>query len=116
MTAEVPNSFTDLNLSPNLVSFLSDNIILQRYVELDGQLRKVMTVIKMRGSDHGKELRTYNVGEHGVEVGEHGLVLGRALNDYTDIITGVARPRDDPSRRPTTRPSGKGVRPSRKRA
>ena len=109
MTAEVPNSFTDLNLSPNLVSFLSDNIILQRYVELDAHLTKVMTVVKMRGSKHSNELRAY-------EVGEHGLVLGRALSDYTDIITGVARPRDDPSRRPTTRPSGKGVRPSRKRA
>jgi circadian clock protein KaiC len=88
MTAEVGNSFTDLNFSPNLVSFLSDNIILQRYVELEGQLRKVMTVIKMRGSDHSKELRTYNVGEHGLEVGD-------ALTDYTGIITGVARRRDD---------------------
>ena len=88
MTAEVGNSFTNLNFSPNLVSFLSDNIILQRYVELDGQLRKVMTVVKMRGSDHSKDLRSYNVGKHGVIVGE-------ALTDYTDIITGVAHRRED---------------------
>jgi circadian clock protein KaiC len=47
-----------------------------------------MTVIKMRGSDHSKELRTYNVGEHGVDVGD-------ALTDYTGIITGVARRRED---------------------
>lgn len=88
MTAEVGNSFTDLNFSPNLVSFLSDNIILQRYVEIEGVLRKVMAVVKMRGSDHSKELRSYNVGEHGV-------VLGEALTDYTGIITGVARRRED---------------------
>ena len=108
MTAEVPNSFTDLNLSPNLVSFLSDNIILQRYVELDAHLTKMMTVVKMRGSKHSTELRAY-------EVGEHGLVLGEALSDYTDIITGVARRRDDPADRRTIRPSGNGGRPSRKR-
>jgi circadian clock protein KaiC len=108
MTAEVPNSFTDLNLSPNLVSFLSDNIILQRYVELDAHLTKVMTVVKMRGSKHSNELRAY-------EVGEHGLILGKALSDYTDIITGVARRRDDPADRPTIRPSGNGGRPNRKR-
>jgi circadian clock protein KaiC len=88
MTAEVANSFTDLNFSPNLVSFLSDNIILQRYVEIEGLLRKVMAVVKMRGSDHSKELRSYNVGEHGVVVGE-------ALTDYTGIITGVARRREN---------------------
>jgi circadian clock protein KaiC len=51
-------------------------------------LRKVMAVVKMRGSDHSKELRSYNVGEHGVIVGE-------ALTDYTGIITGVARRRED---------------------
>lgn len=88
MTAEVANSFTDLNFSPNLVSFLSDNIILQRYVELDGVLQKVMAVVKMRGSDHAKELRAY-------EVGEHGVVIGKALSEYTGIITGVARRRED---------------------
>ncbi len=93
MTAEVANSFTDLNFSPNLVSFLSDNIILQRYVELDGVLQKVMAVVKMRGSDHRKELRAY-------EVGEHGVVIGKALTEYTGIITGVARHRDDLGRRP----------------
>jgi circadian clock protein KaiC len=93
MTAEVANSFTDLNFSPNLVSFLSDNIILQRYVEIEGVLRKVMAVVKMRGSDHSKELRSYNVGEHGVVVGE-------ALTDYTGIITGVARRREDLGERP----------------
>lgn len=100
MTAEVPNSFTDLNLSPNLVSFLSDNIILQRYVELEGHLTKVMTVVKMRGSEHSTELRAY-------EVGKHGLILGRALTDYTGIITGVARRRDDPVELPTSRPTEK---------
>ena len=60
---------------------------------LDGVLQKVMAVVKMRGSDHRKELRAY-------EVGEHGVLIGKALTEYTGIITGVARHRDDLGRRP----------------
>jgi circadian clock protein KaiC len=105
MTAEVAESFTDLRFSPNLVSFLTDDIILQRYVELNGRLQKVLAVVKMRGSQHSKELRTY-------EVTEHGLAIGGALTEYHGIITGVARRRDDlgrrappASRRTTDRPA-----------
>jgi circadian clock protein KaiC len=100
MTAEVPNSFTSLDFSPNLVSFLSDNIILQRYVELEGRLSKVMSVVKMRGSEHSKELRMYDVGEHGV-------VIGEALTGYTDIVTGVARRQEGQTPRLPADPKGK---------
>ncbi len=84
MTAEVGVSFTDLQFSPDLISFLTDDIIIQRYVEMNGALQKVIAVVKMRGSQHDKALRTY-------EVTEHGLKLGEALTDYTGIVTGVAR-------------------------
>lgn len=88
MTAEVGVSFTDLQFSPDLISFLTDDIIIQRYVEIDGALQKVIAVVKMRGSQHDKMLRTY-------EVTEHGLELGEALTDYTGIVTGVARRMDE---------------------
>jgi circadian clock protein KaiC len=84
MTVEVATSFTDLIFSPNLVSFLADDIILQRYVEIDGELRKMMTVVKMRGSNHSRDLRLY-------EVTEQGLELGEKIQGYEGIITGVAR-------------------------
>jgi len=88
MTSETPMSFTDLVLSPNLVSFLTDDIIVQRYVEIDGQLRRIMTVIKMRGSGHSKDIRLY-------DVTAHGLVMGERVIDYTGLITGVATRRPD---------------------
>jgi circadian clock protein KaiC len=88
MTAEVPTSFTDLRFSPGLVSFLTDDIILQRYIEMDGQLRKLMTVVKMRGSAHSTDLFVYDLTEHGIE-------LGQALTGYTGMITGVAQRRTD---------------------
>jgi circadian clock protein KaiC len=59
-----------LHFSADLLSFLSDDVIFQRYVEMQRQVRKVMTVIKMRGSDHRKDLRLYDVTADGVEMGE----------------------------------------------
>lgn len=81
MTAEVSESFTDLRFSADLISFLSDDVIFQLYVEMEGRMRKVMTVIKMRGSDHSKDLRLY-------DVTADGLVVGDTLYDYRGIVTG----------------------------
>jgi circadian clock protein KaiC len=88
MSAEIVQSFDDLRLSSHLISFLADDVILQRYVELDGQLRKVLAVVKMRGSAHSKDLRLYDITETGLQVGE-------TLGEYSGIITGVARRRAD---------------------
>jgi circadian clock protein KaiC len=84
MTTEIAQSFTDLRFSADLISFLTDDLIVQRYVEIEGEIRKVMTVIKMRGSEHSKQLRLY-------DVTRSGLVIGDSLQDYRGIITGVAQ-------------------------
>jgi circadian clock protein KaiC len=84
MTTEVAQSFTDLRFSTDLISFLTDDVIVQRYVEIEGQIRKVMMVIKMRGSNHSRDLRLYDVTETGLEVGD-------TLHEYRGIITGVAQ-------------------------
>jgi hypothetical protein len=47
-------------------------------------MHKVMTVIKMRGSAHSKDLRLYDVTANGVEI-------GNTLYEYRGIITGVAQ-------------------------
>ena len=39
-----------------------------RYVEIDGQLRKVIVVIKMRGGNHSKDIREYVITDKGVVV------------------------------------------------
>jgi circadian clock protein KaiC len=88
MTVEVTEDYTTLSFSPHAISFLTDDVVLQRYVELDGALQKVLTVAKMRGSDHSREWRAY-------EITDRGLVVGRALNDYRGIISGVPVPREE---------------------
>ena len=87
LTAEMVDSYVDLKFSPQDISFLSDCIILQRYIELDGRLKKIMAVVKLRGSQHSKEIRAY-------EINAEGLVVGEALTEYRDLLVGVPRKTD----------------------
>jgi circadian clock protein KaiC len=84
-TVEVAETFTELALSPYSISFLSDDIIRLRYVEIDGQLRKVLMVVKMRAGDHSKDIREY-------EITSEGLRIGERLTGYHGLITGVPEP------------------------
>jgi len=84
MTAELSDSYTELRLSPHEISFLTDGIILQRYVEMRGQLRRLMFVAKMRGFDHSKDMRLY-------EIEPDGIRMGDALDQYEGILSGAAR-------------------------
>jgi len=84
MTAELVDSYTELRLSPHGISFLTDGIILQRYIELEGRVRKVLAVAKMRGFDHDNALRLYDIGPTGIE-------LGAPLADHTGILVGNPR-------------------------
>ena len=91
MTAEVSEGFREARFTSEKVSFITDEIIVQRYIELEGELRRVMAVIKMRGSDHSHEFRLY-------EVTAKGVVIGDPLTDYDGIITGVPTLRAKPAK------------------
>ena len=49
MTSELEDRYTDLRFSPYGTAFLTDAIIVQRYIEVDSRLRRVMAVVKVRG-------------------------------------------------------------------
>jgi circadian clock protein KaiC len=82
-TVEVEDNFTALQFSHYAISFLTDDIIRLRYVEIDGQLRKVMVVIKMRGGNHSKDIREYIITDNGV------VVIHPRRTDYLGLITGI---------------------------
>ena len=86
-TVEVIESFTELPLSQYSISFLSDDIIRLRYVEINGQLRKVLVVIKMRSSEHSQDIREY-------EITTGGFRLGERLTGYHGLLTGIPEPLD----------------------
>lgn len=63
------------------ISTITDSIILLRYVEMFGEMRRGLTVLKMRGSWHDKEIREY-------EITKNGMVLGKAFRNVTGILSG----------------------------
>jgi circadian clock protein KaiC len=67
------------------MSTLSDSIVVLRYVEMYGTIRRALTVLKMRGSDHDHELREYRIDGSGLHVGDPfrnvaGILSGNLVN------------------------------------
>ena len=109
MTAELEDRYTDLRFSPHGTAFLTDAIIVQRYVELNSQLQRVMAVVKVRGSAHSKDLRAFDITEDGIVMGEtlggyEGLLSGSpVLKESAPSKTGAKKSRRRSVSRPTTR-------------
>jgi circadian clock protein KaiC len=99
-TVEVDESFTEFPFSTYSISFLTDDIIRLRYVSIDGQLRKIMVVIKMRGGNHAKDIREYEITSKGV------VILGKRLTNFQGLISGVPvhSDRSDPKEEPSQEP------------
>ena len=79
MTVDMVQSIRSSVFSPHITEFLADVLILQRYVELEGKLEKVLAVVKMRASRHDASVRHFTIESSGIVVGEpvhgHGGVL-----------------------------------------
>jgi len=91
MTSELEDRYTDLRFSSYGSAFLTDAIIVQRYIEVESCLKRVMAVVKVRASAHSKELRQY-------EITAKGIVLGQPMRDYAGLLGGnpIAQPVPDP--------------------
>jgi circadian clock protein KaiC len=87
MTSELEDRYTDLRFSPYGAAFLTDAIIVQRYIEVDSRLQRVMAVVKVRASAHSSELRLYRIADDGIHVGamlpdQEGLLGGRPTRKH----------------------------------
>jgi circadian clock protein KaiC len=83
MTSEVVGDELETSrITSEKVSFITDDIIMQRFVEIEGRLQKVLAVVKMRGSTHSTAFHTYDVTASGAVV--HG-----PLKDYRGIMSGA---------------------------
>ena len=87
MTSELEDRYTDLRFSPYGSAFLTDAIIVQRYIEIDSRLKRVLAVVKVRGSAHSDELREF-------EITDEGIVIGKPVRDYEGLLSG--RPMQTP--------------------
>ena len=87
-TVEVQETFTGFTLSAYAISFLSDDILRLRFVSINGQLRKMVVVIKMRRSAHSIDMREF-------QITAEGFVIGERLRGYRGLTTGVPGPWND---------------------
>ncbi|MDB5841496.1 MAG: protein kinase, partial [Herminiimonas sp.] len=81
VTLGLEDRFTDMRFSHSDISFLTDAVIVMRYVEVEAQLKKLISVVKVRGSAHSHDLRQY-------EITEKGLELGNRMSQYEGLLSG----------------------------
>jgi circadian clock protein KaiC len=65
--ANITGEFQATNVG---ISYLADNIVFFRHLEIRGEMRKVIGVLKMRTSEFERTLREFEITEHGITVGE----------------------------------------------
>jgi circadian clock protein KaiC len=103
MTMEVAELLGAAQLTGHGVSSTADNLILLRYVEVDGRLERAVSVLKARGIGHITELRRFLIDGHGAHVGER-------FEDLRGVLTGVPQPLRETGRPVSRRSSGTKTR------
>jgi circadian clock protein KaiC len=81
MTSELEDRYVDLRFSPYGSAFLTDAIIVQRYIEVESRLQRVMAVVKVRASAHSNEIRRF-------EITADGIFIGDPVTGYEGILGG----------------------------
>jgi circadian clock protein KaiC len=69
-TSTTPSLMGGTSVTETHISTLTDNIILLRYVELYGEMHRGITVLKMRGSAHDKDIREFSIDDKGMHIGK----------------------------------------------
>lgn len=80
-TSTTPSLMGGSSITEAHISTITDSIILLRYVETYGEMRRGITVLKMRGSKHEKEIREFLIDDKGMHI-------HKAFSNVTGIISG----------------------------
>jgi circadian clock protein KaiC len=70
--------------SPVDLTYLSDTVLLLRFFEAEGELRRAISVVKKRTGGHEPTIREYSIDKTGIRVGE-------PLRQFSGILTGVPK-------------------------
>jgi circadian clock protein KaiC len=84
LLGETPDTEEDL-------AFVVDSYVMLRYVEIQGMVHKALLVLKLRGSEHDKDIRQYAITEHGIEVrgrfeGTQGIMGGNPTMTHAEAF------------------------------
>lgn len=96
-TATTSTLLGGTSVTESHISTITDSIILMRYVEMFGEMRRGLTVLKMRGSAHDKDIREYTIDGDGMHIGAPfrnvtGILSGNPVHvapDEMDRISGL---------------------------
>lgn len=80
-TSTSPNLMGGESVTEAHISTLTDSIILLRYVEVFGEIRRGLTVLKMRGSRHDKDI-------HECLIDHQGMHIGKTFRGVVGILSG----------------------------
>ena len=89
MTAASPDLVGGTSITESHISGLIDSIVVLRHVETRSRLQRGVLVLKMRGSDHDRSIRQFDVVDGRLEVGEPfshagGILIGQPLDRPSD--------------------------------
>src|ERR1700730_2977402 len=84
MTSELEDRYYELGFSPYGTAFLTDSIVMQRYIEIDIRLERVMAVVKMRASQHSNQLGLFHIDDEGIKLDEQ-------RGAYSGLLAGAPR-------------------------
>jgi circadian clock protein KaiC len=82
LLAETQSIVGDFQATDVELSYLADNIVFLRYLEIEGELRKAIGVLKKRLSDFEKVLREFEITSNGIQVGD-------PMTELRGILSGV---------------------------
>ncbi len=83
LTRESPALLGEAKSVDSDVAFVAESYMLLRYVEIESAIHKALLVLKLRGSDHAKDIRQFSITGHGIQVqdkfvGHEGIMSGSA--------------------------------------
>jgi circadian clock protein KaiC len=83
-TSTTPSLLGGASVTESHISTLTDAIILLRYVEIFGEIKRAISVLKMRGSRHDRDIREITIDHEGMHIGAplrsvSGILAGRPL-------------------------------------
>ncbi|NTW48469.1 MAG: circadian clock protein KaiC [Chlorobiales bacterium] len=99
-TATTPTLMGGTSVTESHISTITDSIILLRYVEMYGEMRRGLTVLKMRGSIHEKDIREFTIDGEGMHLGKPfrniiGILAGNPqhiVSREEDRLSGLFKP------------------------
>lgn len=82
LPTEIKKITGEFQIAQEDISYLADNVIILRYIEIKGELRRAIGVLKKRLGDFEKNLREFQITKYGIKVGE-------PLKNMRNILSGA---------------------------